>query len=141
MLADLVIVPLYHRKALIDGSIVKQNRKIMITEITKTEFGLDKKPCFTIRNAEIVTKEEIRSGVSKNTGEEWKVQNINVKLNMGEDVRPDYMRITIPSRILDCYDPSHLKVGDLISVQVSFSITGTRFLQNDVRVLKILECK
>lgn len=114
----------------------------MITEIKKASWNGDNKPCFMIENAEVTAVEEIRKGVSQKTGQEWKIQNVNIKLIIGENVRPDYMRLTIPARVLDEMSRSFsepLKAGMTIDVLVSFDISGTRFLQNDVRVLSIIQ--
>lgn len=110
----------------------------MITEIVKSTFEMDQKPVFEIRHAEVTAVDEVRKGVSAKTGEEWKILNLNVKLNMGDDVRPDYLRLTVPTRLVDNVMANvNPKPGMMITAQVSFSITGTRFLQNDVRVLSL----
>lgn len=112
----------------------------MITEINKGTFVMDGKPCFKIEHAEVVAVDELRKGINQKTGQEWKLQNINIKLNLGDDVRPDYMRLTIPARVLDemgTQMQNGLKPGMIISALVSFDITGTRFFNNDVRVLSL----
>lgn len=114
----------------------------MITEIKKATWAVDNKTCFMIENAEVVAVDEVRKGVSAKTGQEWKLQNINIKLSLGDEVRPDYMRLTIPARVLDemsksLYEP--LRTGMVIDALVSFDITGTRYLQTDVRVLSLIQ--
>ena len=111
----------------------------MITEIKKATFGMDGNPAFQIVNADVTSVEPVREGISPKTGEPWKVMNMNVRLNIGEDVRPDYMRLTIPTRLVDTVLGMNLTIGSRITATVSFSVTGAKYLQNDIRVLDLIK--
>ena len=111
----------------------------MITEITKRTFGMDGKPCFSIEHAVVTCVEPMKSGVSQKTGEAWKLIVMNIKLNLGEDVRPDYMRLCVSTRLADKVQAMGLTIGSQISALVSFSVSGSRILTNDIRVLDLIK--
>ena len=111
----------------------------MITEITKRTFGMDGKPCFSIEHAVVTCVEPMKSGISPKTGEAWKVMQLNIKLNLGDDVRPDYMRLSIHTRLADKVQAMGLNVGSMVSVLVSFSVHGNNFLYNDIRALDLIK--
>lgn len=108
-----------------------------MSEIKIVTSKEDGKPIFYIENAMITFAEEVRRGVSQRTGNEWKLQNINVRLDLGEGAKSGYMRLTVGGRVLDKLS-TPLSAGQKISAEVDFNISSGSFQYSEVRVINLI---
>lgn len=114
-----------------------------ITNIKIDTLKSDGKPVYVIENAQVTIVSDARKGISPKTGLPWESVSFNVKLNMGEGVRYNYLRVTaLRESVLSLV--KNLQPGDLVTMAVEFNIrtqpsktTGTSYQSNDIHLLEI----
>lgn len=107
-----------------------------MTEIKIAESVRDRRNIIRLVSAEVVVVDEKATGVNSRTGEPWATQSIHVKIDLGEGMGSNYMRLTMGSRILrEMQTP--VQVGDIIDVELDFGISQGPYFRNNIRVITL----
>lgn len=110
----------------------------METSIQRVMSQRDGKPAWLISGAKITHIGEVRSGISRKTGNEWSIQNINICIDNGTEGRADYLQLTLrKEQISQFAELDAMQVGAKIDVEVSFDISQGNYPTTNVNVLFI----
>lgn len=105
-----------------------------MTDIVKTTTATGK-AVYEIRNAVVIYVDELRTGVSTRTGNTWKIRNVNIRLDNGENQHSDFMRLTFRNQGTE--EVSAMVPGQTrINVKVDFNISQGKFAGNDINVVE-----
>ena len=110
----------------------------MVSEIGIGIYAKDKNPVVEFRHVKVTNVGEPYCGVSKKTGEEFKIVKINLELSLGENVKRNYIMVTAFTQGVEILVKRDIKKGDIVTVQVDFNIGGN-FPTTEVRLLDVIK--
>lgn len=103
-----------------------------MTELITTLNAQDGKPIFRLQNAVIKYIEDEKSGISNRTGNPWRMRNVNVQVDRGSGNPCDYLRLKFNGPMCEQFNNQGLKSGDLIDVNIQFTLSRGNFQYTEV---------